>query len=345
MATTRDPNNLYGLTEWTDKVERIPNQYGYIKSRNFFNVRPTGDKAIVFDKSSSTTTLLPSAQRGQRAPTVGKDRDVETFAIQLGFFKHEEYITPEDIQSQRMIGTPDGAETLANVRAEKFEDGRRAVDQTHEFMMIEAVKGVSVTPDGVVLADMFSLFGISQEVFDFDLGTATTEVYNKVSEVKRFVQSELKSGGVIQGIQVMCSTSFFDKLIVHPSVKEAYLNWQSNNRYREEFSQYFSWGISDMFEYNGVMFFTYPATMIKPDGTTYEPVATNEAHVIPVTRDLFRGYYGPNDKLTGANQRGREIFAFEYRDPRDEFHEIMFETAPLFFSTNPKVLAKITTST
>lgn len=344
MSVTRDPSNLYGLTEWTEQVVRIPNQYGFIKSQGYFNTDTTGQTAVVFDKSESTTTLLPRVNRGQRSPSVGKDRSVETFSIALPFFKHEEYITPEDLQGQRMVGTPDSPETLANARAIKFEDGRRAVDQTHEYMMIQAIKGVSIDPEGNTLADMYSLFNISQEVVDFEFTAATTEVYNLVSQVKRYVQANILSGNVIQGFDVFCSEQWFDAFVTHPSVKEAYLNWQSNARYREESSNYFNWGISDVFVYNGVRFMTYPAVFVKPDGTTETAIADGEAHVVPRAQGMFRGYYGPNDKLTGANQRGSELFAFEYRDPRDEFHEIMFETAPLFFATNPKVLVKLTQS-
>ena len=344
MAVTRAVENLNLVTDWTDEINRIPNQYGWVKSQGIFNTRPTSQTSIVFDKLEATTTLLPQVPRGTRDTTVGRDRKVETFSLPLAYFKHSEYITPEDIQGQRMPGTPDQPETLANVRADKLEDGRRAVDQTHEYMMIQAVKGVSSTPDGAVLADMFTEFGVVQPTVNFELGTAGTNIDAKIAQVKRGVTKNLKTGGTIQGLDVICSESFFDALIDHPKVREVYLNSQSNIQYQRDISDYMPWGISDVFVYRGVRFLTYPAEFILPDGTTEVAVADGEAHVIPRVRDLFRGYWGPNNKLSGANQGGSPMFAYEYRDRKDEWHEIQMETAPLFFCTNPLVLYKLTSA-
>lgn len=342
MPINLNPQNINGVIDWTDEVNLVPNQYGFIKNQGLFDVRPTTQTSIIFDRNIATTTLLPQVNRGSRNDTVGKERKVDTFAMPLSFFKHSEFIVPEDIQGIRDSGTPTGVETLANVRAEKFEDGRRAVDQTQEYMQIQAVKGISTTPDGTVLANMFDLFDVTQETINFDFSAATTNIYQVISTIKRSVQANLQTGGVVQGIDVMCSDEFFDALVAHPWVRETYLNSQSNSALRDSMSSYFNWGVSDVFEYNGVRFFTYPAVFVLPDGTTETAVAEGEAHVIPRVRGLFRGFYGPSDKLTGANQPGRELFAFEYRDIKDENHEIQFQTAPLYFSTRPRVLIKLT---
>lgn len=345
MAITRDVSNINRIIDWTQEINEIPNQFGWVKNQGIFNVRPTTQTAIIFDKNEAETTLLPQVPRGSRETTVGSPRNVETFSLPLAYFKHTDYITPADIQGHRMAGTPDQPETLANVRAEKLEDMRRAVDQTHEYMMIQALKGVSTTPDGVVLADMFTEFGVTQPTVDFDLGSNTTSVDGKIAEVKRGITANLRSGGTIQGIDVLCGEEFFDKLIDHPKVREAYLNSTSNAQYQRDITEYLPWGVSDVFVYRGVRFFTYPATFLLPDGTTEQAVASDEAHVIPRVRGLFRGYVGPNNKLSGANNYGAEMFAFEYTDPMDEYHVMQVETAPLFFATKPSVLYRLTTST
>jgi len=342
MAVTRDIQNLSRVTEWTEEINEIPNQYGWLKSQGVFNVRPTTQTAIVFDKNETDITLLPQVPRGTREATVGQDRSVETFSLPLGYFKHHDYITPEDVQGWRQPGTPDMAETLANVRATKLEDLRRPVDQTHEYMMIQAVKGVTTTPDGTTLADMFTEFGVTQPTIEMELDTSSTNVDAKISDIKRQVQANLRSGGTVNGIDVMCSESFFDKLIDHPKVRESYLNAASNSQYQRDISDYMSWGITDMFVHRGVRFMTYPAVFMLPGGAgTEKAIADGEAHVIPRVRDLFRGYYGPNNKLSGANNAGAEMFAFEFTDPKDEFHELQVETAPLFFCTKPNTLIKL----
>ncbi len=342
MAITGNINGNFTVTEWTPEVNEIPNQSGFIKNYNYFNIQGTSQHSVVFDRNTAEVTLLPQVNRGARQGTVGKDRKVENFSIPLAFFKHSEYVVQEDVQGLRMPGTPDNPETLANVIATKLEDGRRNIDETHEYMMLQAIKGQSVTPDGAVLADMFDLFGLTQEVIDFELNTATTNVDAKIAQVKRYVSKNLNSGGTIQGIDIFCSTEFFDALIAHPKVREVYLNSVSNVRYQEDISNYMQWGVSDVFTYRGVRFLTYPHDFTLPDGTVERAIAEGDAHVVPRTStSLFRGYVGPSDKLSGANQIGVPVFAYEYRDWKDEYHEIQFETAPLFFATKPKVLVKL----
>lgn len=344
MPIARSINDVNQIVDWTQEILDVPNQYGWVKNQGIFSTRGTPQTAIVFDKMSSETTLLPQTSRRQRNMTYGKDRAVDTFSLPLAYFKHGDAITPADIQDQRRPGDSDLEETLDRVRSVKLTDMRRAVDQTHEYIMVQAIKGVTTTPDGATIADMFTEFSVSQPTIDFILGTGTTNVDAKVAELKRTITKNALTGGMIGGIQVIVDESWFDKFKSHPKVKEAYLNWQSNQRYRDDISEYMSWGISDVFDYQGVRFLTYPAEFILPDGTTEKAIATDEGHAIPRITDLFRGYYGPSNKLSQVNQAGSEMFSWEYRDQKDEAHEMEVETSPLFFCTKPKTLVKVTTS-
>lgn len=346
MATIHKLNNGFELIEWTDEILNVDNEAQLIGGMNLFRTQGTTQTSIVFDKSYNDITLLPQVSRRAKETTKGSDRKVDQFALPLGHFHHSDYISNEDIQSFRMIGTEASPETLANVRIQKLTDMRSRVDQTLEYMKLQAIKGICATPDGVVLADMFTEFGIAQTTIDFDLGDATTDVNAKISELKRTLQTNLKTGGVIGGINVIVDTDFFDKLVSHNQIRQAYLYYASQRDVnREATNQFMSWGSVDQFTYKGVTFMTYDHVFKLPDNTTEAAVAANTGHVIPVVRDLFRGYYGPSRKLSTANQVGREMFAYEFTDPKDEFHEMQVETSPLFFCTQPQVLIKLISST
>ena len=347
MAITRSLSNGFKLVDWTDEINNIDNQFGLINGMNLFATQGVSQTAIVFDKNTTETTLLPQVSRRTGDSTKGVDRKVETFSLPLAYFKHSDYITAEDLQGWRQPGTPEAAEQFARVRANKLADMRAQVDQSIEYMKLQAVKGVMKTPDGSVIADMFTEFNVVQKEIDFLLGTSTTDIDKKISELKRYLQTNLKTGAAIQGKPVVIvDGSFFDKLISHPNIRQAYLYYQNSGaqRLRDATNSMMSWGSVDQFEHRGVIFMTYDATFKLPNGTTEAAVATDTGHVIPSVNGLFRGYYGPSNKLSGANQVGREMFAYEYSDPRDEQHEMQVETAPLFFCTQPQVLVKVKTS-
>jgi hypothetical protein len=346
MTIIRDYFNSFKETDFVDGITETPLQYGFINSRNLFNVKSTSQTAIVFDKDYSNITLLPQVVRGTNASTQGKERTADTFALKLAYFKHADRLTNEDIQGWRV---PGGVmeETLARATAEKFEDMRRIWDATNEYMKIQALKGVSKTPDGIVMADMYSEFGISQTTIDFVLGTTTTNIDQKLRLLKKAISTNVKNGGSISGVQVLVDPSFFDKLISHPNMKNAYQYYINSGKQllRDDLSQYMQWGITDSFNFRGVEFVSYDATFNLPNGTT--EVAFNADEGIAYAegvKDLFRGYNGPSSKLSEANQPGQELFVRSYVDPKDEFVEFEMESSPLLFCTRPASLIKVTTS-
>jgi len=343
----RDYVNSFKQTEWTDQINRVENQYGYINSRDYFGpVRAASTNAIVFDVNKHNITLLPQVNRGDHSFTDGKERDVDTFALKLAYFKHHDRLTAEDIQDWRQPGSME-QETYARSFAEKITDMRMAADQTKEYMKLQAFKGVFKTPDGKVVADMFTEFGVTQKTIDFALGTASTNIDGKIAELKRYIASNIKQGGSINGVEVLVDPSFYDKLINHPSIKTAYQYYLNSGaqRLRDDLAQYMSWGVMDFFEHRGIRFISYDATFNLPNGTTEAGVATDTGHAFGLgARDLFRAYAGPSNKLSQANQPGQEMFVRTYLDERDEYVDFEQEMAPLYFCTSPASLVRLTTN-
>ena len=156
MATTRDYGNGFKLVDWTQEINNLDNQAGLIGSMNLYRTQGISSLSVVFDKSMNDTTLLPQVSRRAGDTTKGNDRKVETFSLPLAYFKHSDYITPEDIQGWRVPGTPDSEETLARVRVQKLADMRAQVEQTHEYMKLQAAKGVMKTPDGATICLLYT---------------------------------------------------------------------------------------------------------------------------------------------------------------------------------------------
>lgn len=354
MAVTRKLSNGSLMTEWTDEINEIENQYGLINGSGLFNGKGISQDSIVFDKTEHEITLLSQSSRRGDAPTYGKDRSLETFSLALPYFNHKDYVTAQDVQGWRMPGTADMEEALGRVIAEKLEDLRLAADQTREYMKIQAIKGITVDPDGNTLANMFTEFGLTRTDYqvDFDLGTADTEVDLKIATLKRGIAKNAKAGGAIGRIECMVSPEFFDALITHPKMREAYLYYQNSGKQllRDDLARYESWGIVDMFEHKGILFYSYDAEFNMPDGGTERAISATVGteggySIVRGMRNLYRGYFGPANTLSGANMAGMEIFAYEYRDPKDKYHELEVEMAPLYIISKPKVSWKLISST
>jgi len=342
----RDYVNSFKTADFVDGITQIPVQYGYINSQSLFDVYSTPQTAIIFDKDYSTTTLLPQVARGSKASTNGKGQKADTFALQLAYFKHDDRLTGDDIQSQRIVGRTE-SDTIARAMGYKMTKLRLALDQSSEYMKLQALKGVFKTPDGTVMADMFTEFGVTQTSIDFVLGNSTTNIDQKLRLLKTAVWKGLQNGGALSGTEVLVDPSFFDKLVSHNNMKTAYQFYMNSGKQllRDDLSNYTKYGIMDSFEFRGVNFLSYDATFNLPNGTTETAFATdNGTAYAKGAQDLFRTYFGPSNKLSGANQGGQEVFVRTYVDPRDEYMEIELESAPLHFCTRPASLVKVLTS-
>lgn len=344
MPITRHPNDLHGVIEYTDQILEIPNTSSFIKDRGLFVPTYSSQMAVMFDRDEIEHTLLRTVNRRGGKPTNGGKRSSTPYTLPLAYFHDIDNIVKADYESKRRSGTPDQKDTLANVTAQKLEDQRRKVDETHEYMMLQALKGSCVTPDGVTLADMFTEFNITQAEIDFLLGTATTNVKAKCAQVKDTMQKNLKTGGRLSGdVPVLVDRLFFDKLVNHADVKEAYLNSQSNTVYQNLNSEYLTWGITDVFRFQGLMFMVYEHDFPLPSGSSVAAIADNTGHVIPNTSNsIFKAVWGPSRRMD--IEGGSEMFARVYRDPREMFHEVEVETACLFYCEKPAALVKVISS-
>jgi hypothetical protein len=344
MVATRNPNDFNSMIEWTDKIEQVANQSGFIKGMGFFSSSFTDQEAVLFDRIENDVTMLASANRRGGDASYNKDRTVKTYSLPLSYFRHRDSVTKQDFLGKRKAGEANQNDTLQSVIAEKMVDMKGHMDETHEYMMLQAVKGNCVTPDGVSIADMFTLFGETQIEVDFLLGNPATNIRAKCAEVKDAMIKNLKTGGTVNGmIPVIVDRSFFDKLMNHPDVVEKYLNSTSNLQYQEDISDYYTWGISDIFDFQGLRFMVYSHVFTKPDGTTEQAIEADTGHVIPNTsRSIFKAVYGPSQRINSVG--GAEIHAWEKQDQDDFEYNLMMESAPLYWCTRPLSLIKVTTS-
>ena len=343
MSIILDFEDSFKTTEWTEAINEIEPQYGLINGSGLFVGSGTTEKAVVFDKITDTTTLLPQAVRGSRGFATGHEKGVDTFSLPLAYFKGLDSLTVEDIYRWRVPGSTD-KETVARAAAEKLNDLRFLGDQMQEYLKCQALKGIFKTPDQTTVADMFTEFGQTQQTVDFDLDTNTTDVNAKIMELKRKVKAGLKTS-TMNGIDVYVDEDFYDALVGHASMKNYYLvGDQASRVYREDTARYTEWGVQDWFEHKGVRFICYNPTFNLPSGSTEDFLSSKTGIAVPRgARGLFRSYFGPSNKMSAAGAPGVEMYVRTYMDPRDEFVDFELEMAPLHFCTQPLSLVSLTT--
>ena len=354
------------LTEWTEQINEQDNQFGVFNAMGLFNAKPVSQTTLTFQKNIKNVTLIPQTTRRGGTASRGVDGVSELYNLNLPYFEHKDFVGVQDIQGYAASSEDERVISLGEVKAEKVISMRESADQTKEYMQIEAIKGVTKDAYGNTVADMFEEFGLTarrtQEIssngfsLDFELGTASTDIYQKITDLKRYITKKASTGGAIGKIQVPCSESFFDALKNHPKVREAYAAWTNSGGsnggkeiYRDELTTYTNWGVTDSFEFNGVLFWTYPAefSIDKGDQTFETKSAFNGKEgytIVKGVKDAYRGAFGPSNTFKGANKAGASIYLNEFADKYDREYEFNLEMSPLYWLARPQFSIRCHTS-
>lgn len=300
------PNGQFEVSDWTQEITTIQNQWGTIGQLGIFREIPVSQNVVVFESRQENGNLIIDQVRGSRANVAkGTPRQIHTFAVP--HFPLDDAILPQDLQGQRAYNSND-VDKLAQKRAEKMLYIRRAHARTLEVARAQAiVQGTAYSPSGTVTQDWNAEFGVTRTVVSFALAAPTTDVLGKIEQVIAAIQD---NAGMVDytGIIGLCSSTFFQALITAPAIKQAYQYYAST---QEPLRQRQAAGGSAIplhreFYFGGIMFRemrdAFNGVKLIPDG---------DAYFIPQGTDAFATYFGPADRFPFVNTDGEQVYLFE----------------------------------
>lgn len=336
MATIRSYTKPYEVTDLTPELNMVPNTWGLINDLGIFRQEGVTQHTVTVESMAGTLALITDQVRGARN-LVNKDELRTIRAFNIPHFPVDDGVSPEDVQGKRGYGT-DNPDTTDAVIARKLERIRRNHAVTLEFSRAYALTtGGIYAPNGTVVGNYFTEFGVTQKSVDFVLGTAGTDVMAKSEEGLAHIQDNIMTGEVVDRVVVLASPEFFGKLISHATVKDAFKFYSSSqeplrDRMGNGLYRRFVYGSIEYIEYRG----SYNGQRLIPAG---------EAVMIPTgTTDTFLTYNSPSMKFGAVNTIGEEMYAYTYYDPKDEQIVIQTEQNTLNVLRRPAAVVKLTTS-
>ena len=337
MAQVRSFDKPFELTDYTEELLLVPNQWGLINDLGIFRKEPVSQHSITVESNSGTLAVITDQVRGAKN-LVNQDilRTLRSFPIP--HFPLDDYVTPQDVQGKRAYGAADAAETKDAVIARKLLRIRMNHAITMEAARCYALtSGAIYAPNGTVAANYYTDFGVTLKTVDFVLGTAGTEVNEKIEEAIAHIQDNILTGQVVTGMVVLCSPVFFGKLIKHATMKEAYKYYSST---QELLRNRLGAGLYRRFEHGGATFIEYRGSY---NGSALIP--SGDAYMIPQgTEDMFVSYFSPANKFSHVNTLGEEAYAFTTTDASDEKITIQTEHNALHLVRRPACVVRLYSS-
>jgi len=322
-------DDAFSLASLTASINDQPFVPGRIAQLGMFAEEGITTTTVQIEKDGETLELVSSAERGAPGQVVvGSKRNMIPFnTIHL---PERGTIKADEIQNIRAFGSQTELQALQVVVNTRLAKARRQLDATHEWHRIGAIKGLILDADAEsVLVNLYSAFGLTQQVVKFALDNDETDVRTKCLDVQEAIEDVLGSVQFM-GVRVFCGKDFWRDLIVHPSIRDTYLNSQAAAALRGD--------PRDAFDFGGCTFERYRG---KVGGVAY--VGDDEAYAVPEgVPDLFITRYAPADYMETVNTNGLPYYAKQELMRMAKGVDMEAQSNPIHLCTRPRAVIKLT---
>lgn len=324
-------DEAFSAIELSDAISVVPNSYGRLGELGLFAPKPVRTDKVAVEIKNGVLTLLPQTQRGGPATqNTRSKRAMKSFTIPN--FALEDTIHPEDIQGVRAFGQESELDGVMSVVNERLVEMSNKHDITEEWLRAGALRGVIMDSDGSTILNLFTEFGVSEHVQFFNFASDTSDIPGLIKSVKRHIETNLK-GDTMRGIRALCSPTFFDKLVAHPLVREAYIYQQGQSVLRDD--------LRAGFTFQGITFEEYIGTATDEAGTSRPFIAEGDCRFFPEgTSQSFRTYYAPADMMGFVNTPGQRRYAAQERLDFDRGITLHTQMNPLPLCLRPALLVR-----
>ncbi|OCW22348.1 major capsid protein [Pseudomonas sp. S3E12] len=283
-----DAFSVSSLTAAINDQEYLP---GRISSLGLFREEGISTLTVQIEKDGDTLALVPAGERGTSGFVVG-DTKRQMIPFNTVHLPQRFTIKADEIQGIRAFGTRSELQAVQDVVNKRLAKARRQLDATHEFQRMGALNGQILDADGKTsLLDIYKTFGVVRKKLPMGLGNPDTELRVRAGEALD-MQEEALGSITSTGSRAFCGKNFWNKLIVHKSVKETYLNTMQAASLRGD--------ARESFEFGGIVWERYRG---KVAGVSF--VHDDKALLIPEgVPDLYISSFAPADYMETVNTQG-----------------------------------------
>ena len=328
-------NPAFEMAELTKAINLLPNNYGRLREMKIMPVKGVRSRTVIVEMKNGILTLLPTKPVGSPG-TVHKmaKRNVRSFVVP--HIPHDADILPEEYDGLRSFGSEDDMVALSQLMNDKLQSMRVNHGITLEHLRMGALKGEILDSDGSTIYNLYDEFNITPFEVDFELSDVDTDVKQKCIDLLRHMEDNLL-GEAMRGVHVLVSQEFFDALVDHPKVREAYERWRDGELLRTD--------MREGFNFAGVMFEEYRGRSLDIEGNTRRFIAASEGHAFPMgTLNTFETLVAPADFIETTNTIGQLLYAKQEERKFGRGIDIHTQSNPLPICYRPAVLVKVITS-
>jgi hypothetical protein len=328
----------FSLASLTEAILKIPYQPMRIGELGLFRSRGITTTTAQVEEKDGQLSLIQTSPRGAAAPDPlgAAKRKLRSFSVP--HLAREATINADEIQGVRAFGSETEEQVLQAIVDERLGELRQMHEVTLERHRISAIQGTILDADGSTIYNLFTEFGVSQQTSDIAFATSTTDVRARIVVAKRLAEAEL-GGTVVSVWRGLCGAAYFDALVGHDTVKEAF-KYQQGQVLGQDL-RYVG------FTYGGVIWEEYRGSVVNPGGSSVVFQDTDLAYLVPATApSIFAVNYAPADFIETVNTIGLPLYVKQAPDPSgmNRFITLHSQQNPLALNLRPRAVIKLTKS-
>lgn len=322
-------NDAFSLASLSRAITDTPFQPTRIGSLGLFSEESINTTSVMIERQGETLSLVPTAPRGStgKADVNPKRQMVSLSTVHL---PAHGAVMADEVLNLRAFGSETELASVQTLVNKKLARMRRNLDVTLEYQRLGALKGKVYDADGTtVLLDLNTVFNLAQQTHDMNLDVTTTKVRNLIVQAKRKVEAAL-GGLMYTGLVAFVAADFFDALVGHDDVKDAYDRFQNGSQRRDD--------LRTGFEMAGVKFEEYRGQV---SGIDF--IESGCGYLVPTgVPDMFVSHYAPGDYVEAAGTNGLKYYSKQEPKPMGKGIDLEAQSNPLMINTRPNAVIKLT---
>lgn len=342
IASSFEADGQFKVTDLTEQINLVTPKWTLLGDLGIYTTRGVTQDNVTFEVVEDSIQLITDTRRGSRN-LVNRDNVRSLKSFPIPHFTLDDAVYASELAGKRAYGKVDAADSEVEAVARKLASIADKWAATHEIARVKTiVNGTAYAPNGTISLDFYSAFNISpRKTVAYALGTDSTNVIAKVEETIAHIQDNIQVAGSFSDIVVICSPSFFNALVSHKKVEEAYKFYSSTQEpLRQRLGANGLDGRYRSFIYAGATFIEYRG---KYAGTDIIP--SGEAYAFPRgVEGMFEMLFAPAQTLDLVNTIGEPIYAWQTPSARREFISLQTESNFLAACYRPNAIVKLTTT-
>lgn len=330
--------DAFSFTSLTNAVNLIDPEPEGLDTIFSFNEKGINTLSALIEYREGRLGLVSISERGTVGQAVSsKPRRAKSIVVP--HYEQPDAIMANEVVGVRAFGSEVDFETVQKVLSEKQTDMVSRLNRTLNFAKAAMIQGYLFDADGSLYYDWFEELGFSRNEFEFDIDNPNINIRDVAVALKR--RSEAKLGGYTYSRFVwLCPPEMFDKIVAHPSLKEAYDRWQEGAWQRADNRKGFQ--IADNVEIRSYEINNTGA--FDADGNPVRMFPSTKSFFVPDTKSLFQVRYAPADNMHAVNTIGQAYYSASEPMEFDKGVKLLTESNFVVYSEKPDAIVEVSFS-